>query len=430
MAEVKMKWRPVFGSNCPDPALLQTGDLLFPRKPDLTEQAFGWGTYWAKMLDDDPRLADDGGRFARTIGSILEGGGASAFVSPSREPAKDDKGISLTGYTPDPTRAWLHRPPSSESLQTFSGSVASTPPNFGSLLQDPDALTHPMAPPNLASLSGGFPGPEDPDFLMAIKAVLEITFPQLLNGWLDMTVAEFVKHKIHTFLIDALTSPDVRLSFFVGHVGIVLREENGHSVDEGGNVYVIEANITDYSHYRVAIHPYYVGSDSSPANTLSSSEAKEASQKMRGWVNRRCALGEYVWCARPEGLSIGNWKDQLVQKSKAYLGRPFGFFDRPTFGDDDRMYCAEYVWRVFNDIGKTYASALQDKQTWGSMERYLGVSGQKQQQNLVSDIKRGQGFADSKPFFVLPPALLWNSGALNRLSNPGYALTEPYAPTF
>lgn len=416
MATGKVKWHPDPGGNCPKEADLQTGDLLFPRKPGLSGQAFGWGSHWASILEHPASAFHE--RLNAKIGTLLNNGGAAGFVKrlesgPAGGPQR------WAGYAPDPTRL---SPPHGQG---------ETPPTYRSLLLDPDASMHPLSTTGMSALFGSFPGPDDPDFLVAMKAILDIALPGLIKDWLGMTVEEFVRHELSQFLIDSLTSPDVRLNFFVGHVGMVLREQDGRSVDPPhGKVFVIETNITDYAHYRVSIHPYVDASDPEPKSDSDAQDAKEAAHQMYGWVNRRCALGEYVWHARPQGIQANDWQNRLVQASKKQLGRPYGFFDHPQFGDDDRMYCAEFVFRAFCGVDPTYAERLQDRQTWGAMQAYLEASGQGKQKQLVEKIKQEQSFKDCKRFFVMPPALLWNSAALHRLANPGYAVREPYAVAF
>lgn len=422
----KMNWYPVPGGNCPKVEELQTGDLLFPRKPGLSGQAFGWGTYWVALLEKNPDVVHE--RFNVKIGDLLKTREAVelALWSVGQEGEESSR---RTKYSPDPTRLSPRRHSAAGGLQYWHEAIDKGPDSYSSLLLDPDSPQHPLSQTGLQTESGSFPGPDDPDFLLAMQAILNIAFPDLLEGWLGMTVAEFVKSDLRQFLIDALTSPDVRLSFFVGHVGIVLREQDGQSVKAGGSVYVIEANITDFSHYRVSIHPYSDGSDVHPDNETEADVAKLEAHKMYGWVNRRCALGEYVWHAKPYEPLIADWQNRLLQASKKHLGRPYGFFDHPTFGDDDRMYCSEFVYRAFRDVDAVYAERLQDKQTWGSMRTYLDKSGQKVQSRLVESIQTKQGIANDQPFFVMPPALLWNSTALERLPNPSYAVAEPYAPS-
>ncbi|MEZ5646095.1 MAG: hypothetical protein R3E94_03660 [Burkholderiaceae bacterium] len=425
MSIVQEKWYPEPGRNCPREADLQTGDLLFPRKPGhLSGQALGWGSHWAEMLGAGSGAFQE--RMNVRIGTLLKNSEAAAFVR-WLEQGDDAKRWISGGYAPDPTRLAVRTRPTGAALMAL-GTNRPDEPSYTSLLLDAEAGDHPLSGARSTPMVGGFPGPDDPDFLIAMKAILDIALPGIIKDWLGMTVADFIRHEVGRFLVDALTSPDVRLSFFVGHVGIVLRELDGRSVDPPhGRVRVIETNITDYAHYRVSIQPYFDADDIRPHNATEDEVAKEAAHKMRGWVNRRCALGEQVWMARPDPSTTPDWQDRLLQAGKSYLGRPYGFFDHPCFGDDDRMYCAEYVFRVFKDVDPVLASGLQDRRNWGDMKTYLDRSGQAKQHKLVEDIQRQQGFPDGKPFFVLPPALLWNSTALQQKFAPDYGACDPYA---
>lgn len=421
--------KPVWGGNCPHVDQLQTGDLLFPRRPTPAHKPVAWGTLWAKLLSGPgtPVLMD--ARLRRTIGDILV----------EADPELTERlrsGRPWRGYVPDPTR-WprvLPQALTTSATPLDADDVVEPPTVHESLLLQPDAGDHLFSEQRaLLVQAGGFPGVDDPDFLFAMLTILRIEFPDLLEQWLDMSVEEFILSDIGRFFIDALTSPDVRLSFFVGHVAIVLREQDGQSVDAPhGQVYVIEANITDYSHYRVSIHPYHCDTDINP-DTRPNAPASEWAQEMRGWVNRRCALGEYVWHARPaiDG-GLGDWHTPLMQACKKHLGRPYGFFDHPDFGEDDRLYCSEFVFRAFDDLGHLlpgFAKSLQDKQTWAGMRDYLRVSGQDEQRKLVEEIMRTQGFPEDRAFFVMPPPVLWNSIALTRRTSPGWE-AAPYAPAF
>jgi hypothetical protein len=423
--------KPVWGGNCPHFDQLQTGDLLFPRKPTPDDNALAWGTLWARLLDGPgtPDLMD--ARLRRTIGDIL------TKADPQlTERLQSDR--PWRGYVADPTR-WprVLAPVLAASAVPPDADDAVVPPTVHeSLLFQPDAAEHLFSEQNaLLVQANGFPGVDDPDFLFAMLAILRIEFPDLLNQWLNMSVDTFIRSEIGRFFIDMLTSPDVRLSFFVGHVAIVLREQDGQSVDAPkGQVYVIEANITDYAHYRVSIHPYHCGTDMDP-DTRPDAPPSEWAQEMRGWVNRRCALGEYVWHARPDLKGADPaWRTALMQVCKSLLGRPYGFFDHPAFGEDDRLYCSEFVYRAFKSLEMKgllpgFAEGLRDRQTWGGMRDYLNASGQHEQLRLVKNIMRDRKIPADKPFFVMPPPLLWNSIKLIDRINPGWE-SAPYAPAF
>lgn len=425
MSIVHEKWYPEPGRNCPRAEDLRTGDLLFPRRPDnLSGEALGWGSHWAEMLDT--RSGEFHERMNVRIGTLLKNREAGEFVKWLGR-GEDAKRWIGAGYAPDPTRVGVRNRPAGAALMAL-GTDQPEEVSYTSLLLDADSGDHPLSGARSTPMIGGFPGPDDPDFLIAMKAILDIALPDIIKDWLGMTVADFIRHEVGRFLVDALTSPDVRLSFFVGHVGVVLRESDGQSVDPPhGRVRVIETNITDYAHYRVSLQPYFHVDDIRPHSATSDEVAKEAAHKMRGWVNRRCALGERVWMARPDPSTTADWQDLLLQAGKSYLGRPYGFFDHPCFGDDDRMYCAEYVFRMFEDVDPVLARRLQDRRTWGDMKSYLCKSGQTKQYKLVESIQHQQGFPDDRPFFVLPPALLWNSSALEQVFAPDYGACEPYA---
>lgn len=419
--------KPVWSGNCPHFDQLQTGDLLFPRKPTPGHKAVAWGTLWARLLDDPGTPVLMGARLRRTIGDILK----------EADPQLTERlrsGRPWRGYAADPTR-WprvLAPALATSAVPPDANDAVVAPTVHESLLFRPDAAEHLFSEQHaLQVLANGFPGVDDPDFLFAMLAILKIEFPDLLQQWLNMSVDTFVRSDIGRFFVDMLTSPDARLSFFVGHVAIVLREQDGQSVDAPqGQVYVIEANITDYAHYRVSIHPYHCNTDIDPDARLDAAPSEWA-QEIRGWANRRCALGEYVWHARP-ALEGHAWRTPLMQACKQLLGRPYGFFDHPDFGEDDRLYCSEFVYRAFKNLEgllPKFADNLRDKQTWGGMRDYLHASGQRDQLDLVKSIMSDHHILADKRFFVMPPPLLWNSAALTSRTSPGWE-AAPYAPAF
>jgi cell wall-associated NlpC family hydrolase len=85
-----------------------------------------------------------------------------------------------------------------------------------------------------------------------------------------------------------------------------------------------------------------------------------------------------VWHARPKLLG-NDWQTPLLQACKRFLGRPYGFFDNPDFGDHNRFYCSEFVVRAYREVLPTYADTLCDRQTWSGMLKYLGASRQTDQ---------------------------------------------------
>jgi hypothetical protein len=247
---------------------------------------------------------------------------------------------------------------------------------------------------------------------MFLYKVMKITFPDLIAQWLDMTIEQFIVSDIGKVFLETLTAEDPRDSFFVGHLAMVVREHNGRvtSGNEGAT-YVLEANTTDYSHYRVAVHPYCPADDVEP-------EQPRAQFLARGWVTRRLAMGEKVWLARPKALlpggDLGNAAQQTLQQAladhaKALHGRPYGFFDDPRFGDPDHLYCSEYLFNVFRQAG---ALDIGEHRSWGWVKRYLAVTGQTDLLDVVIKLMKRNGYGDARKFFVLTPPMVWASAVM------------------
>jgi hypothetical protein len=255
-----------------------------------------------------------------------------------------------------------------------------------------------------------------------------------------------MRHPIIQLLFDLLLSDNVGANVFIGHVGIVIREND--------NVYVIEDNITSYSHYRVAIHPYYVQKEHHVDGDLSEGDVckylnkyyNEVTQKYEldnvdferpaaqatGWVNRRAAMLASVWHARPKASGFPDgWQAKMVLAAKALHGRPFGFFDQPVLGNDDRMYCAEYVYNVFrNGVSQTAADNMIDKLKWKYIKKYLEIVKNIKMLDFVNKIldDKRHPIDPERNFFVLPPAILWNSSGLIYPSQHPGGLNNSYAP--
>lgn len=265
----------------------------------------------------------------------------------------------------------------------------------------------------IETAGGGF-DPNRPDHLMLLLKILDATFGELTREWLNMTVRQFIRHPISRILIDAINK-DLGNGFFVGHCGLVLRERGGHDSDSG-RAYVIEANITDFSHYRVSIHPY---SDSS------------GNEPTRGWVNYRCGLGQKVWHARPIALDgnrpgTGAIREAIVTHAKTLLGRPYGFFDNPCLGETDRLYCSEFVLSVFTQAGNSGANLdVTDHRCWKWLLENMAEPARTQ---LEKELRSGDGrlynWVITRPFFLLTVQMLWRSAALVAKHRPGNA---PYA---
>lgn len=404
---------PRFGENCPWPKDLQTGDLLFPRRLKV---AYAPAVVYA--------AAESGGSGStysrRTLRELIR------QDNDVLAPFFRDTRSANTGFGPDITR--LRFSPLEIGMSTHTSSTDSSPSamnnaasmDYTSLLADPYDKRHPfvdsLRPKSLPDMSQ-----EELDRWLLL--ILKISLHAIPEQWLDMTVDRFHKHPIWEFLVAQLLSPDPTLSFFVGHVGVVLKE--------AGSTWVIEANITDYSHYRVAVHPYYVADEVASFGPENPGESKEDAIKsnaarLRGWVNRRCALGELTWWARPDELNDDD-RRKLPNIAKRYLGRPYGFFDHPDIGHHNRLYCSEFVYRIFGDLREDLQASIDDQRTWDGMAAHLNAAGEKDQETMVRRIKKELG-NDPKfaKFFVLPPALLWRSNGLSK-KNPQEAGGKSYA---
>lgn len=267
---------------------------------------------------------------------------------------------------------------------------------------------------------------------LLLKILIAAGYEELIENWFKVdapdSVFDFMTNSLVQLLLQMLTASDVRTNLFLGHVGIVIKEND--------NVYVIEDNITSYSHYRVSIHPYYDKSDESNTskylneayNEFTKLEDKSQdgtdydypASRATGWVNRRSAMLEHVWHVRPK-CKVDGWQMKLANAAKALHGRPYGFFDSPNLGNDDRMYCSEYVYTAFKQgLGKSEADNLLDKMTWGHVLTYLKNDGNAEMEKIVSDIltKHSKKITEVNQFFVLPPALLWNSSYVDHQFNP------------
>lgn len=306
------------------------------------------------------------------------------------------------------------------------------------MLQD-EAL-HPDVSGLLNSPAQG-PGPwlemleQDPAAAKARKAeremlllfILREAFPDLLQAWLGMSVLQFLQHPLRQILLGALEREAGGDSFFVGHVAMVLRERDGAHADDG-DVWVIEANTTDFSHYGVALNRYWA--DNEPTDRVV--QGPHGLDRMRGWANRRLAQGQAIWhsrflAAHSDAAAALPWRQRLVNHAKFYLGRPYGFFDNPTFGDAGRLYCGEFVQRVFQDAQPANQDwqVAQNRQ-WDWLLQHLGDLGSptfvKDVSNALTQELRLK--MKGKPFFLLTLHMLYRSAALKHLSPAG---AGPYA---
>jgi hypothetical protein len=373
------------GVRCPPPDQLQTGDLLFPRKPAVAVAGDGQA----------PATPDEDARFA------LEGFAPDISV---RQLLQHRYPELLTGGPHTLAQSWsARRLPPSKALAGHAEGVTNSQFDLN-----------------------------DPRVMYLVYKILSVEMKALFEDWLDMSVKEFRKSRLGKFLFKLLQAPDATEgNLFIGHMAMVIREHEGQVVTHGtaGQVYVIEANTTDFSHYRVALHPYWV--DDAADSTVG---------ELRGWANRRLAPahGQMVWSARPAALVDGaaspaaqaSRRMALAAQAKRWQGRPFGLFDDAEFGEPDRMYCAEYLYRVFQDAdahGTTPPTDLGGgNRTWGWMLKYFAATGDAELAGYLQDLIEKKRFEADKPFFVLTPAMVWSSSVLGGRWNP--TGQGPYAP--
>jgi hypothetical protein len=368
-----------FGVNCPHPQDLRTGDLLFPRS--VQPLAFV-PQYW------NPGQLDPNATFAMVIAerspvlySLIQSNLAQARL--------------LKGYSPD------------------LSSIGALGAQYVELMK---------AGAKVEVAGSGF-DLDNPRVLMFLYKVMQLAFADLVDSWLKMTINEFVTSDIGKFLLKTLTATDPRDGFFVGHLAMVVREHQGQVTSGAqGEAYVIEANTTDFSHYRVAVHPYCPAGDIDPA-------APRAALLARGWVTRRLAMDEKVWLARPQLSASGAHgspdaqRQALADHAKALHGRPYGFFDDPRFGDADHLYCSEFLYVVFRSAA---GLSLEEHRSWKWVKDYLLASAQHELHALVLKVMQKSGLKDTDPFFVLTPPMIWSSNAVGQHWRPEGE--GPYSP--
>lgn len=361
-------------SDCPHPDALRTGDLLFPRLPTQTLEA----------------VIESRNKEVATFGLGLVDGNQSV---------RDLINWHLVGFQ-------------SSSPSDVLGPEALMPKYAAHLSAQPWDGSQPKAEP-------GVLGMDDWRVMSLLMKVMAAEMSDLFEEWLNMPVKAFIKSALGKFLFTLLKSDaTTEENFFVGHMAMVFREDKGQVLagdSTAGTAYVIEANITDFSHYRVAMHPYWVDDGPTPAP-----------HTHRGWANRRLAEKQKIWMARPkacEGAAQApEFQRALVAHAKRWLGRPYGFFDAPEFGEPDRMYCAEYLYRVFLDaslsVGGTKPVKLDSNRTWGWMLAYFKSSNQTRLHGLLADLMNQKSFNPDRAFFVLTPAMVWCSATLCDHANP------------
>lgn len=390
----------------PDPGMLRTGDLLFPRalsgvgvagsprtglqsEPELPAVMVALGAHPARWSGTDGGSDDDR--------SMLD------LLRPALAPLIEHIGTATSQEVQRLLDGWSIGPAQSHG--------------------DHGVIAHDLASGRRANLVDL----DDVSLQLKLLRIMSVAMPDLLQQWLAMSVTEFVRSALGRFLLHILGGGRASDAFFVGHIAMVVRSETGRLVAEDaalGDVFVIEANTTDYSHYRVALHPYrHPGTASLPSPT----------QRI-GWMDRRAALGEKVWMGRialPAGQEV-EFRRKLSEAALSLLGRPYGFFDHPGLGDSDRLYCSEFV----HESCRMAAQALHlrlpdvsDRCTWGWMLDYLHATGQRDVHALVRDLMAERRFPASRRFFVLSPAMIWNSASLAmRWSPPGQSGYAPDVP--
>jgi hypothetical protein len=418
------EYLPKPGVTCPDPDTLETGDLLFPRMRDLPgvgvslhrNRYSDWlkKTSMLELGNKNKPIKDILGR--DKVEELLK----KAVKEEGQPVFAEQRSLDITAVMTE----------GNKKINNNNSLYAS---QYGVQILNQIFDEYELLEESWSIGNGGIF--EDPKYVeLIIEILIAAEFGKVVENWFNrpmpVTLTQFRDDPLIQLLLDLLTSDDVRANVFVGHVGIVIRENE--------NVYVIEDNITSYSHYRVAIHPYYVESEVAKVNQYlvsnylspgykSTTDYERPASQTSGWVNRRTAMLEHVWHARPPGLT-DSYKNSLVAAAKALHGRPFGFFDHPEFGNNDRMYCAEFVYKAFKDgVSKLWADKIIDKMTWKYVRNYLEADGNNKMQKFVERILADTQYLidENRPFFVLPPAILWNSTNLQPMFTPG---GKPYAP--
>jgi hypothetical protein len=354
---------PQWNINCPHPDKLETGDLLFPKK-----------------AEPDSHL--ESSKKSLSVKVVLVAGSGTKSV-------KDVLGIEFTQLLVSDVKSGL----------TIDLNLS---------LYENNKEESTTAQVDLS----------DPKNLFKLMRIAKAAFPHLIQQWLNMSMDAFVKHPVAQFLFKAMTAKDVKSGFFIGHVAMVIREADGELVNAPHGVpYVIEANITDFSHYRVSIHRYYVD-DGTPISNAT-----------RGWVNRRCGLGESVWHSRPQYLGADTVdaaknnaaKLAISNAAKALIGRSYGFFDNPDFGDIDRLYCSEFIYKAYQAVQQIN---VNDHRNWGWVQTFFSQTDPALGDLVKTIIDDSElGIDNNTKFFLLTPPMLWRSSGMSKV----WPASPPYA---
>lgn len=240
-----------------------------------------------------------------------------------------------------------------------------------------------------------------------IKQLQALYFLKFLNAWFHLTGLEVLSQpKLRDMVEKVLSgaySNGSGTDFLSGHVSLVIREND--------RPYVIESNVTDFSHYRVAIHPYCA---------VGNKDGELCGQ--RGWIDHRREKDEWVWQCRPRhdtGAELSE-ADQaaIANEAKKLLGRPYGFFEDTAYGNDDRLYCGEFCDLV---LKTACAVDVADCSTWDWMIANLPADN-----TFTADInavldENGGKIRDrvrGKPFFILTPKQMYRSSRARTVFQP------------
>jgi hypothetical protein len=257
-------------------------------------------------------------------------------------------------------------------------------------------------------------------------AILRSEFETLFKDWFNLTVRDFIKNPLAKVLFKALEG-DIGDGFFVGHCGLVLCEKDGAHADDG-EVYVIEANATSFDHYGVALRRYDLAEN-----------ATNGQLRYRSWAGFRASRGNSVWSSRHAAFDHMHAADAasvrrlLLQAAQTYIGRSYSFFDSPTFANEDRLYCSELIYRVFDDVREgahespAHPGLLNpgsDTRTWKWMKENnpkmkKGDMGDAIQTAWDHPVVGPYVQAADKDFFIMTVQMMWRTQHLSQKFLPG-----------
>lgn len=395
---------------------LRTGDLLFPKRIPSTAAALESAVRWTTLsvrarLSEALHEPDRSPKMAEVLDPTL--------VAAARQGMRFD----VSGLLAPPA---VRRLPARFGREAFRLSTRLTELSAAPGAPTAEQRTHRLELEGLGhkmlqQAETASDSTEDARRLSLMYFILTRAFGDLLIDWLAMTVHEFLDHPLSELLLGAIERERGE-GFFIGHVAMVLCETDG-AHDPDGKVWVIEANATDFSHYSVAVHPYLVDGEPLAPTPLQDG-------RLRGWANRRLALGESLWHCRHTGL-LGQdaevLRGALVHEAKKYLGRRYGFFDDPEFGDAGRFYCSEFVHRVFADLGGS-AMALDEHRSWAWLVDHASLLGSAQFAADAVDAINAEGLyarMQKERFFLITLPMLYACSRLQKLPVAGAPVYQP-----